>query len=245
MQKLRIRYAKRGRLRFTSHRDIARAFERAIRRAAVPIGYSAGFSPHPKVSWMGAAPTGMASEAEYVEIGVTTPVEPAELVSALDKALPPGIDVTAAVAAVAGERPLAEQLDASRWRMELMDLTPDAGRELLESFLAAAEAPVSKLTKSGRRIVDARGAVVEGTAGRGAFEPGSGASVAGNGTEYAILEVVVRHVTPAVRPDDILTGMCAVTNLSPPSSVRMTRLAQGTLTTTGDLVEPLATDRAQ
>ncbi len=94
VQKLRIRYAKRGRLRFTSHRDIARAFERALRRAAVPIAYSAGFTPHPKVSWMGAAPTGMASEAEYVEIGVTRPLEPAELAAALDAALPPGIDVT-------------------------------------------------------------------------------------------------------------------------------------------------------
>jgi radical SAM-linked protein len=67
-QKLRIRYAKRGRLRFTSHRDIQRAFERALRRARVPMAYSAGFTPHPKVSWAGAAPTGVASEAEYVEI---------------------------------------------------------------------------------------------------------------------------------------------------------------------------------
>jgi radical SAM-linked protein len=251
VQKLRIRYAKRGRLRFTSHRDIARAFERALRRAAVPIGYSAGFSPHPKVSWMGAAPTGMGSEAEYVEIGVTRALVPAELSVALDAALPPGIDVVAVAVfdTAAGDRPLAEQLDASRWRMELLDLTPDAGRELLESFLAAPEVPVSKLTKSGRKTVDARAAVAEGVAGTGTVEPGSGASVAGNGTEYAILDVVVRHVTPAVRPDDILTGMCAVTNLSPPSSVRMTRLAQGLLTTAGDLVEPLvepvATDRAR
>src|SRR4051794_41885624 len=70
VQRLRLRYAKRGRLRFTSHRDFARAFERALRRAAVPMGYSAGFSPHPKISYVGAAPTGVASEAEYLEIGL-------------------------------------------------------------------------------------------------------------------------------------------------------------------------------
>src|SRR4051812_49589838 len=70
VQRLRVRYARRGRLRFTSHRDFARAFQRALRRAAVPMGYSAGFSPHPKISYVGAAPTGVASEAEYLEIGL-------------------------------------------------------------------------------------------------------------------------------------------------------------------------------
>src|SRR5436305_1819116 len=73
VQRLRVRYAKRGRLRFTSHRDFARAFERALRRADVPMAYSAGFSPHPKISYAGAAPTGVASEAEYLEIGLAEP----------------------------------------------------------------------------------------------------------------------------------------------------------------------------
>jgi radical SAM-linked protein len=67
---LRLRYAKRGRLRFASHRDFQRAFERALRRAGVPMAYSAGFSPHPKISYANAAPTGTASEAEYLEIGL-------------------------------------------------------------------------------------------------------------------------------------------------------------------------------
>ena len=69
MQRLRIRYAKRGRLRFTSHRDFSRAFERAIFRARIPMAYSSGFNPHPRISYAGASPTGSASEAEYLEIG--------------------------------------------------------------------------------------------------------------------------------------------------------------------------------
>src|SRR5438132_11358067 len=84
VQRLRIRYAKRGRLRFTSHRDFARAFERALRRAEVPMAYSAGFSPHPKVSYVGAAPTGVASEAEYLEIGLDREVAPEQVRRALD-----------------------------------------------------------------------------------------------------------------------------------------------------------------
>ncbi|HKC29933.1 MAG TPA: TIGR03936 family radical SAM-associated protein, partial [Jatrophihabitans sp.] len=74
VQRVRIRYAKRDRLRFTSHRDFARAFERAVRRAEVPIAFSAGFTPHPKISYVGASPTGVASEAEYLEIGLAQPV---------------------------------------------------------------------------------------------------------------------------------------------------------------------------
>ena len=70
-QRLRLRYAKRGRLRFSSHRDFQRAFERALRRAGVPMAYSQGFNPHPRVSYANSAPTGTASEAEYVEIAVT------------------------------------------------------------------------------------------------------------------------------------------------------------------------------
>src|SRR5687768_18378262 len=90
VQRLRLRYAKRDRLRFTSHRDFARAFERAVRRARVPIGFSSGFSPHPKISYANAAPTGSASEAEYLEIGLTEPRDPADVQRALDEALPPG-----------------------------------------------------------------------------------------------------------------------------------------------------------
>src|SRR3954470_9876159 len=88
VQRLRLHYAKRGRLRFTSHRDFQRAFERALRRAQVPIAYSAGFTPHPKVSYANAAPTGVASEAEYLEIGLAQQCDPEKLRAALDASLP-------------------------------------------------------------------------------------------------------------------------------------------------------------
>src|SRR5215218_6052802 len=119
VQKLRIRYAKRGRLRFASHRDLARTLERALRRAQVPMAFSAGFSPHPKISYVGAAPTGAASEAEYLEIGLQRACDPDAVRAALDDALPPGIDVVECVAAVEGTGGLADRIDASVWRVEL------------------------------------------------------------------------------------------------------------------------------
>ena len=90
VQRLRVRYAKRGRLRFTSHRDFSRAFERAIVRARVPMAYSSGFNPHPRISYAGASPTGAASEAEYLEIGLARTVDPAEVLTALEALSPTG-----------------------------------------------------------------------------------------------------------------------------------------------------------
>src|SRR6476619_3646060 len=129
--RIRLRFAKRGRLRFLSHRDIARSFERAVRRAGLPVAHSHGFSPHPRLSWIGAAPTGAASEAEYVEIGLTEVVEPAAVASALDAALP---DVLAA--ATAGGAALADRIDASRWHIELPGVASDTLATALDALLA-------------------------------------------------------------------------------------------------------------
>ena len=123
MQRIRIRYAKRGPLRFTSHRDFARAFERAVRRAGVPIAYSQGFTPHPKISYASAAPTGVASEAEYLEIGLQAAVDPEQVRLALDAALSPGLDVLDGRGG-AGGGSLADRIDASRWRIELPGRRP-------------------------------------------------------------------------------------------------------------------------
>ncbi len=117
MQRLRIQYAKRGRLRFTSHRDFSRAFERAIVRARIPMAYSSGFNPHPRISYAGAAPTGSASEAEYLEIGLAQVVDPATVHGALSDSLPTGLDVVAVVNSPGGA--LADRLQASHWLVEI------------------------------------------------------------------------------------------------------------------------------
>src|SRR5881227_4157510 len=121
VQRVRLRYTKRGRLRFTSHRDFARAFERALRRAAVPMAYSAGFSPHPKISYAGAAPTGVASEAEYLEIALADRRETDAVAAALDAALPPGLDIVEVVEAAPPA--LADRIEASHWRIELPEVS--------------------------------------------------------------------------------------------------------------------------
>jgi radical SAM-linked protein len=241
VQRIRIRYAKRGPLRFTSHRDFARAFERAVRRAGVPIAYSQGFTPHPKISYASAAPTGVASEAEYLEIGLQAPVDPADVRRALDAALSPGLDVLDAVVA-AGPGGLADRIDASHWRVELPGVEPDVLERAVATFRAAAEVPVQRLTKQGRRTFDARGPVVRVDVVTPAGPPVEPPSEVG-GVPCAILDLVVRQGTPAVRPDDVLSGLRVVADLEPPVPPRATRLAQGMLTAQGEIHDPLEADR--
>ena len=237
VQRIRIRYAKRGPLRFTSHRDFARAFERALRRAAVPIAFSQGFTPHPKISYASAAPTGVGSEAEYLEIGLQAEVDPAQLLTALDAALSPGLDVLEAVPA--GEGSLADRIDASRWRVELPAVDPAVAEAAVKSFLDAAEVPVERMTKQGRRSFDARAAVTHIAVSEQSDLPSEAFAA-----PCAIIDLVVRQVTPAVRPDDVLSGLRVVAGLEPPVPPRVTRLAQGTLTPQGEIVDPLDADRA-
>ena len=250
VQRVRVRYAKRGRLRFTSHRDFARAFERALRRARVPMAYSAGFSPHPKISYVGASPTGVGSEAEYLELGLAEPVEPAELRARLDAALPPGLDVIEVV--VAGPGGLAERMEASLWRIELPGVEPEAAAAALETFLAREEIGIERMTKRGRRTVDVRGPVLRAeivAPQRPEAVPEAAGNEAGSAARgrpavaHAILELVVRQVTPTVRPDDVVAALHDVAGLALSGPSLAVRLAQGSLDDDGTIGDPLASDR--
>ena len=241
VQRLRLHYAKRGRLRYSSHRDFQRAFERALRRAAVPMAYSAGFSPHPKVSYAGAAPTGVASEAEYLELGLAERCDPERLRAALDASLPPDLDVLEVVE-VPPPPPntkapaLADRLQASVWEVRLDGVAAAEAESAVAAFLAAERAEVSRMTKNGVRTFDARAAVVSLGVADAPDRAGSPAC--------AILRLVVRHVTPAVRPDDVLAGLTAIGALAPRSAPSVVRLAQGPLDEeSGTVSDPLAPDR--
>lgn len=233
--RVRIRYAKRGRLRFCSHRDFARAFERALRRADVPMAYSAGFTPHPKVSYVGAAPTGVASEAEYVEIALTEVVDPEQVLAALDASLPPGLDLLEAVTATGGGS-LPDRIEASVWRLRLAGVPAEQLASAVAALLALPAYTVERVTKAGRKLVDVRAALVD-------TRVEAGESVADAG-DCAILHAVVRQHSPAVRPDDLLAALRQIAGLVPPRPAEVTRCAQGRLGTAGQVADPLAPDRA-
>lgn len=232
VQRLRIRYAKRGRLRFTSHRDFSRAFERALVRARIPMAYSSGFNPHPRISYAGAAPTGSASEAEYLEIGLSEECDPVDVQQRLDESLPTGLDLLEVVPSAGGA--LADRLQASRWQVRLPGVDADRAAAAVEQFLAAGEVLVERMTKKGMRSFDCREAVVSARVS----EDTSAAE------ECAILEVVLRHGSPSVRPDDVLAGLREVAGLDVGAAGLHQRLAQGPLDEqAGTVGDPLAADR--
>ncbi len=222
MQKLQVRYAKRGRARFTSHRDFARAFERALRRAGVPMAYSSGFNPHPRISFANASPTGAATEAEYLEIGLRERVDPDAVARALDAALPDGLAVVAVVESTGA---LADRLTASAWLIALTGIDDAALERALAALLAADQFEVERMTKTGLRSFDARGAIVQAAV----VEPGR-------------LRVVLAHGTPLVRPDDVLSALQkADPAFVPGDPPVLTRLAQGRLVD-GAVVGPFEGD---
>lgn len=233
VSKVRLQYAKRGRMRFSSHRDFQRAFERALRRANVAMAYSAGFRPHPKISYANAAPTGAASEAEYIEIGLAEHRDIDDLLTALNAAMPTGLDIVDAVEARTPD--LVNRLEASVWQLEFPEMEVQQVQAAVDKLLAATEIPVERMTKNGVRRFDARSPIANAQVSIDAPE----------GDRCAILTVVVTHGTPSVRPDDVLAALRGVADLVPPVPVRVTRLAQGPLNADAATVsDPLAPDRA-
>lgn len=203
------------------------------------MAYSAGFTPHPKVSYANAAPTGTGSEAEYLEIALTEERDPEELRARLDESMPDGLDIIDAVEARTPD--FADRLDASEWELRLTGVAPQEAGRAVEVFLAEETVEVGRQTKKGLRTFDARAAVTSLTS----VEVASAVGGDGPGGEpCAILRLVVRHLTPAVRPDDVLSGLRATADLAPPVPAAVTRLAQGPLDEeTGTVTDPLAPDR--
>lgn len=152
--RLRIRFAKLGKVRFTSHRDLARIWERALRRAEVPMAYSEGFSPRPRISFGLALPTGYASEGEYLDIKLSTEIaDPAALREPLTEALPEGIDVQVVAALPQGATSLQQAVTATTWRLELAAVTEPELEARIQNLLSRNEVVVTRERK-GRPVTD-------------------------------------------------------------------------------------------
>jgi radical SAM-linked protein len=198
-----------------------------VRRAGLPIAYSAGFTPHPRISYSGGAPTGVASEAEYLSLALTSRQAAAQVRERLNATLPDGIDVIDVMDEAEGPG----ALEASQWRVVLPGVEPAVAEQAVAGFLALSEAPVERLTDKGVRRLDARAAVVEMdvlATEQVTADPDGGQRAAVTGYEdYAILRMVVLHTAPAVRPEDVLTALREGHGLVPSAPPMTTRLAQG------------------
>lgn len=156
-----MRFSKLGKIRFTSHRDVARMWERALRRAGLPVAYTEGFSPRPKLSFGLALPTSHESMAEYLDVNLVagTQVEVDELPGRLSAELPGGIDVTAAAEIGPGTTSLQEDVRSCTWLIEVRDLDPSHAQCLIDAALAAPMLMLTRTRKAKQVTDDLRPAV--------------------------------------------------------------------------------------
>ncbi len=164
--RIRIRFHKKGKVRFTSHRDVARIWERAFRRAGITVAYSQGFSPRQKLSFGLALSTGHESEAEFLDVelvddrycdrevweagGDASPV--AEVVEALNAALPVGIDVVAVAPIEKGDS-LQQAVVACTWSMDVDNIDRVDAEAWVADVLSRVEI-VAERERKGKPVIE-------------------------------------------------------------------------------------------
>ena len=235
MQRLRVRYTKLGRVRFLSARDLTSVWERSLRRAELPIAYSEGFTPHPKVSFPDALPVGYASTGEYAELTFAAEIDPGRGLGRLSAALPTGMDITTYLTVPDGARKLASYLKATLWELDVRDLggadAPEAVAELdrrITRLLDETQVEVVRHRAKGDVTVDLRPSVVA-----------MAASLRGEPPQHApVLRAVLRNDGPTVRPSDLANALTRFADLDLPAPRTYVRVAQGSWTDDG-LVEAL------
>ncbi len=154
---LRVRWSKLGKVRFVSHRDGARLWERALRRVALPVAYTRGFTPRPKLSFGLALPTGAESIAEYLDVDVAGDVDldggADALAAELTAALPVGMSVERVAERPPGSGSLQDEVTATTWSLGAEQLTPGAIASAVEQVLGSDEVLVTR-DRKGRRSTD-------------------------------------------------------------------------------------------
>jgi len=241
LQRYRIRWTKVGRTRFISARDLTSVWERALRRADLPIAYSEGFTPHPKVSFPDALPVGVRSTGEYAELSFAAPIEPASDLAALSAALPAGMDIMTTLQVPDGAPKLAKMLRVTLWELAWPPVDQTELRELLttrcDELLASTCAEVVRHRPDGDRIIDVRPAVLALVA---TTRPGTATRDA-----HTVLRAVLRNDGPTVRPTDLHTALVADEVAEPAAVTRCVQgaeVAEGVADALDGEVEPLVPD---
>jgi radical SAM-linked protein len=204
--KLRIRHTKLGKIRFTSHRDTARHWERAVRKADVELAYSAGFTPRPRMSFGLALPTGAESLAEYLDIELAPGAhyDLDDLAVRFSAALPVGYEVTHVVERDAASSPsLQEDVTACEWVFTLEGVDDAGLRSAIDTTLAAATLLVDRERKGQRSTDDVRPAILDLSVAPATDDPRPHlcAMLATNGRGLRPLELVAA-MFPALDPVD-------------------------------------------
>jgi radical SAM-linked protein len=200
--RIRVRYSKTGKIRFSSHRDMARCWERALRRAELPVASTQGFSPRPKMHFGLALSTSHESLGEYLDIDLLEPqgesVDLGTLPERLTPFLPPGVEVETVSIIERSETSLQEAVTSCTWLIEVTGVTPDELAAAVDTVLRADTLPVVRERKGKPVADDIRPGICDlrvlGATPPDAPEPG------------ALLEAELATQPRSVRPAELLAA---------------------------------------
>lgn len=227
---VRIRFAKRGKVRFISHRDVARAFERALRVSGVPVASTQGFTPHPRIAFGLALAVGHESDAEYLDVDLDAPMAADEVVDRLGAALPDGLTPDGAVELATGAPALQEAVTSVEYVMEIP--ARSAAVDAAVAALLAAEVVEATRSRKGREATDDVRPLVLGLS----------AAAAGAGRTRLHAETATRP--RGLRPSellDVLVGFLGSEAGARPTEGRVRRIRQW-IERGGARLEPLEAD---
>lgn len=155
MVKIQYQFKRTTPLRFLSHLDQQRLFQRAFRRANIPVEYSQGFNPHPKMSFALAMSVGLTSDGEYGEVIVSEDIDVETFISRINQALPTGLEIVAAKICGDGVGSLSAALSQSIYQIRIKVVSGTALNELTEiidSYLKLPQILIKKRNKKGKFV---------------------------------------------------------------------------------------------
>ena len=202
--RLRVRFTKAGRIRFVSHRDVARLFERALRKLRLPVAYSEGFSPRPKLSFGLALSVGHESEAEYLDVELTQLPEIEGLAPSLTAALPDGVTVESVVELSRGVVSLQQAISSCTWRIEVVGASTARVTAAAAEVLAAPELTFERVRKGKSVVADVRPSILA-------------LRVVGPTTDGTELEAELSTESTTLRPSELVQVLGRVTDGSDPT----------------------------
>ena len=157
MHRLRVRFKRGGEVKFISHLDLIRLWQRALQRARIPIAYSEGFSPHPKISLAAPLPIRVTSDAELMDIHLAKWVSPHFFTSALSRQLPPDIEIMQVYSIAPNHPSLQSQVRFAEYQVTVETEREKAKIEkAITALLSAEQLPWQHQRDTGPRHYDLR-----------------------------------------------------------------------------------------
>lgn len=212
MPRYRVTFSKGGYIRFTSHLDMIRLFERAFKRAGIGLEYSQGFNPHPKMFFAQPLPLGYSAEGEILEFDTADEYDRRDLLSRIDSEMPGGIVIKSLKEVEKTRKTAASSCSAADYRIEIEDADADLLGKTVKEILSREHLTVEKKTKRGMRTLDIRPMI-------------KSMEILDDNNKFILLTKLDTGSRSNLSPQVLLDAISRLSNIDiPPECVEITRL---------------------